>query len=161
MKIFRGLRTPTVSGASAALAAALLLTAAVAVGGQPQTPLASAGAPAADHGCGPPAHVDVPVTVSYSNGSVTAPDVNVPFCTIAKITLQSADPGSYQVSRVHGCDANWPVKSASSPPGHVVIVDANVGQASRGNWYYQVTVTDKQGDHLSAPCKGDPWIHNG
>lgn len=161
MKILRGLGIPMVSGAGAALAATLLLAAAGAQGGQPRAPLAYAGAAAADPGCSSPAHVDKSVTVTYSNGAVTAPPVDVPSCTIAKITLVSADPGSYQVSRVQGCDAKWPVTPAPAPPGRAVMVDANVSQASRGDWFYRVSVMDKQGEHTSAPCKSDPWIHNG
>lgn len=141
--------------------AAVLLVLSLAAGGNNAYAAGGSGSAPTGPTCTSPKHQDISVTVSYSNGTVTAPPADVKFCTIAKISLESADPSSYQVSVVHGCDTKWPVKISPVQPGRVVMEDANVNKASRGDWFYRVTVRDNQGDHTSAPCKADPWIHNG
>lgn len=162
MRVSRGFRACGLGGTTAAL----MLVAAAAFGGQSRFLLAGAGAPSGDPGCGQPNHIDVTATVNYGNGTVSVnPDpVSVPACTIAKITWVPGGNVS-GVSGVRGCNANWPLTHGNpAPPGHVTLVDSNVGRASRGNWAYEIYVTDRQGKrHPSAACTADPppLIHNG
>jgi len=154
--------------AAAPLAAALLLATACIQDAQAQTPAATGAAATSATACTSPQKTTETVTVGFDSGTqavtVDPMVVEVPFCTVARITWVPADGAAYGVSKVQGCAA-WGMTHASARSGRVTRVDANTTQARRKYWYYQVFVTGSQGKKKgsSQPCNASdpPVIHNG
>lgn len=153
--------------AAASFAAALLLMASLTPEAQARPPLEAAGGSSSAQQCTAPEHVSDTVTVSFDAGtqtvSVDPMIVEVPFCTVATITWVPADGNAYRISSVRGC-ASWGFTHAAAPAGRIRLVDANTDEARRKDWYYQASVTDRNGKKGSSqPCKAEdpPVIHNG
>ena len=154
--------------AAAALAAALLPATACLQNARAQSPATTSASSSSATTCTSPQKTTETVTVGFDSGTqavtVDPMVVEVPFCTVARITWVPADGAAYGVSKVQGCAA-WGMTHASARSGRVTRVDANTTQARRKYWYYQVFVTGSQGKKKgsSQPCNASdpPVIHNG
>lgn len=160
-------RTVLWMGPIFSLAAAMLLAASLMPEAHARSPLTTTGAPSSSQKCTAPEHESDTVTVSFDaktkTVSVEPMVVEVPSCTVATITWVPADSKAYEVSSMRGCKS-WGLTHAAAPSGAIRLVDANTSEERRGEWYYQASVTDKQGHRYSSQqcnAQDPPVIHNG